>query len=277
MLIWRMIIDTHCHLQGTEFEADLQSVVSNAQNAGVGQAVLIGVDQANSARAFEVQAKFPQFFAVAAGVHPNEAKGFDPAAATWITDLAQSGKIVGIGETGLDFHYDYAPRNDQEKAFQFQIETAQASDLPLIIHCREAYPETLEVLRQHYPEKTQSGAGELPDSPGGVMHCYFGSLEQAHELIARGFVLGIGGSCTFKNAKELHEVIRKIPLKHLVLETDAPYMTPVPFRGKRNESAHLRYVVSRVAELKDVAPEVVVETTTSTALRLFRNKIGGER
>ena len=176
--------------------------------------------------------------------------------------LAARPKVVAIGEIGLDLHYDFATFAEQETALRAQLALARETELPIIVHCREAYPQALGILREE--------AAAVGSQPWGVMHCYFGTLEQARAFYDMGLLLGIGGSVTFRNAEQVREVVKAMPLESLVLETDAPYMAPVPYRGKRNEPAWLTLVVEKIAEVKGLAPEIVAHATTENAWRLFR-------
>jgi TatD DNase family protein len=268
------IIDTHSHLHGKDFEADLAELVTRAREAGIAKIALIGVDSDDTDRALEVARQNAGLFFVVAGLHPHEASKWNPQTRDRLVEQVATdrdpgeeagGLIRAIGEMGLDYHYDFAPRDAQRDAFIGQMEIARDADLPIVIHCREAYDDCLEILRDFY------GTGAPPDDPPrGVLHCYFGTLEQAQQAVELGFMLGVGGSCTFKKAEEVHRVVAEMPLNSLVMETDAPYMAPVPFRGKRNESSYLTYVAARIGELKNLEPREVVKATTANAKRLYR-------
>ena len=260
-----MIIDTHCHMHGKEFAADFDDVLARATDAGVGRIALIGCDLDDSRRALERAQGRGEFLAVV-GVHPH-------AASTWSAtvekalreELLPDPATVAVGEIGLDYHYDFSPQRDQHTALLAQLALANEFAKPIVVHCREAYEDILSLFRDFYRHVPPP-----PDGPRGVMHCYFGTPAQAGAFAELGFVLGIGGSVTFNKAEELRDVVRSMPLDTLVLETDAPYMAPVPHRGKRNEPAHLPLVVARIAELKGVEPEEVIASTTRTAKALFR-------
>jgi TatD DNase family protein len=260
-----MLIDSHAHLQDVEFREDFAGVLERAVASGVSRIVLIGEDTANSRNAIQMASPADILFATV-GVHPHHAGSWNRESCGEIEGMAhESDKVVAVGEVGIDYHYDFSPRNVQIDVFLQQMDIATRLSLPAVIHCREAYPEMLELLRNHVQTRTSVHAGR----PAGIMHCYFGSVSQAFDFIELGFLLGIGGAATFKKAEELHEVIRQVPLEHLVLETDAPYMAPVPHRGKRNEPAYLPLVAERVAELKDVSPNEVARSTTLNAARVF--------
>lgn len=263
------IIDTHSHLHGKEFHADIQEVLQRAEDAGAAQIALVGVDPDDTDRALTLATQFPGRFFVVAGLHPHESSKWNAGTRDRIRQQGAEHRAVirAVGEMGLDYHYDFAPREIQREAFIGQMEIARELGLPIVIHCREAYDDCMAILRDFY----KAGESTLSDGgPRGVLHCYFGSLEQAHEAVELGFLLGIGGSCTFKNAAEVHRVVTEIPLENLVLETDAPYMAPIPYRGKRNEPAYLVQVAERIADLKTAAREDVVRTTEANARRLYR-------
>ncbi|AXA35229.1 MAG: TatD family hydrolase [Candidatus Sumerlaea chitinivorans] len=257
-LLW----DTHAHLQDSEFADDFDEVLGRALVSGVQRIVLIGETIENSKLALG-RAQAHEALLATVGIHPHHAQEFCEQSLNALRDLVRaSKKVVGIGEIGLDYHYDFAPRDQQIRAFIAQFQLATELGLPVVIHCREAYSEMLEILPQD----------EAPSStpPRGVMHCFFGTQAQAEEFIRRGFLLGVGGAVTFKKTVKLQEIVRTVPLESLVLETDAPYMAPVPYRGKRNEPAYLRLVAERIAQLRAIPVEEVARTTTENALRLFR-------
>lgn len=272
-----LVIDTHSHLHGKDFAADLNAVLARAEAAGVAQIALVGVTPEDTDRALSTASENPGRFFVVAGLHPHESSDWNPATRSRIEEQAASapGLIRAVGEMGLDYHYDFAPRDLQRAAFTGQMEIARAAELPIVIHCREAYNDCMAMLREFYSSNPADNSRPSESDGGGspvkgVLHCYFGTLEQAHEAVDMGFMLGIGGSCTFKNAQEVHKVVQEIPLEHLVLETDAPYMAPVPYRGKRNESGYLKEVVDRIANLRGISREDVIRQTTRNAHRLYR-------
>lgn len=263
------LIDTHSHLHGSEFTEDRNTVFDRAAEVGVGKICLIGVDEEDCRHAVSLaNSRSNQLIAVV-GVHPNESSKWSQDSPLFISELIKENPevVVGIGETGLDYHYDFVSRDKQREAFVGHIELARRHSLPLVIHCREAYEDVLQILENEFPKLESDG-----DRIRGVMHCWFGSMDHAERTLDLGFVLGIGGASTFKNAKELHEVIKKVPTNRLVLETDAPYMAPVPYRGKRNESQYIPIIAERIAELKNISAVEVAEITTATALKLYNLK-----
>lgn len=258
------MIDTHAHMHGKEFTGDIDDVLARTASAGVERVVLIGVDVEDGRRALELARRYPGQISVVSGVHPHEANLWSADTRADLAQLLAEPEVVGLGEIGLDYHYDFSPREQQRDAFLAQLELSRELDKPVVIHCREAYVEVMQHLKDFYETP-----GTL-SSPRGVLHCYFGNADQAREAAELGYLLGIGGSCTFKKAQELHDVVRQVPLEQLVLETDAPYMTPVPFRGKRNESSYIPLIAARIAELKGVPVEDVIHQTTANAKRLYR-------
>lgn len=255
-----MLIDTHAHLHDREFTHDFVKVLERAAAAEVGGVVLIGEDLENSRTALEHarRAGLPVRMWATVGVHPHKASAWEQSR-DQLRELARSAGTVAIGEIGLDYHYDFSPRAAQDIAFHEQMALAREMNLPVVIHCREAYEDVLAICREIPLERR----------PAGVMHCYFGTPEQAGEFAALGYILGIGGSVTFQKAQSVHETVRQMPVESLVLETDAPYMAPVPHRGKRNEPAYLSLVLDRIARLKGIAPGDVAARTTENARRLF--------
>ncbi len=257
------IVDTHAHLHDREFENDFQDVLTRATQVGVARIVLIGEDVANSLAAVAKAKAHPDVCWASVGLHPHRAKDFAPGVVEELAGLATShSQVVAIGEIGLDFHYDFATPDEQLPAFRAQVELAHELKLPVVVHCREAYDVALAILKDY--------AARAPSAPWGVMHCFFGTLDQAKAFYDMGLLLGIGGSVTFKKAEGVHEVVREMPIEAMVLETDAPYMAPVPYRGKRNEPCYLPKVIQRIAELKNLSAEEVASATTRNARRLFR-------
>jgi TatD DNase family protein len=251
------IFETHCHLNNARFDEDRQAVTVRARTAGVTEFIEIGYDLESSRQAVALANPELGIYA-AVGIHPHDAIAWDANAEKEIRRLMTLPGVVAIGEIGLDFYRDLSPREAQYTAFAAQLELAGEVGLPVIIHTRESMSEALEVL--------------APYGRGGqqaVLHCWSGSVQQAEEAVALGFYLGIGGVLTYKNAGELLDVARAIPLERLLLETDCPYLPPTPYRGKRNEPAYLPLIAERVAELKDTPLATVVEVTRENARRLF--------
>jgi len=257
-----MLIDTHVHLDDPRYDPDRESVFQRAEEAGVGAFITIGCDLCSSTAAVELATKRPNVYATV-GVHPHEGKRIEPHWYEELRQLAQQPKVVAFGEIGLDYHYDHSPRDIQRQQFREQVTLAKSLHLPLVIHTREAQEDTMTILREEHAE-----------SIGGVFHCFSGDHWLAKEALDLGFYLSFSGIITFKNATLLREVIRTVPDDRILIETDAPYLTPIPFRGKRNESAYVKYVAEQIAALKypksPTGLSQISELTTNNAKRLFK-------
>lgn len=255
------LIDTHCHLDFPDYRRDYREVLQRARRAGVTAVVTVGIDLATSRQAVALAAagddENPAIHATV-GVHPNHVKELQDGDYRRLRELAADPEVVAYGEIGLDYVKEYSPAPLQRQHFAAQVELGRELGLPLIIHDREAHADTLAILRQ---------AGSLP--AGGVMHCFSGDAALAEEVLALGFYISIPGVVTFKNAEKLREAVAVVPLDRLLLETDGPFLAPVPFRGKRNEPAYLTHIADRVAAGKGVSPQEVASQTTANARRLF--------
>ena len=250
------IFDTHAHYDADQFASDREAVLTALPAAGVGLVVDPGCDVASSREAAALAERFDHVYA-AVGIHPEDCAGCTDADFDAIRELCRREKVVAVGEIGLDYYWKENPSRDfQEQVFRRQIELALELDLPVIIHDREAHGDSLRIVL---------------DYPGlrGVFHCFSGSPEMAQELLKRGWYLGFDGPITYKNAKRAPEVAAITPLDRIVIETDAPYMAPEPFRGKRNDSRLLPYVVEKLAEWKGVTPEEMTDITWQNGKRLF--------
>ena len=253
----KMFIDTHVHLNADQYEADLQDVINRALEAKVEKMVVIGFDRKTIERTMELIEQYDFVYGVI-GWHPVDAIDCTQEDLEWIEELAAHPKIVGIGETGLDYYWDKSPKDVQQALFRKQIQLAQKIDLPIIIHNRDATGDVVNILRE-----------ENAASVGGVMHCFSGSVETARECIAMNFMISLGGPVTFKNARLPKEVASDIPLEHLMIETDAPYLAPHPYRGKRNEPAFVPLVAEEIARLKGLTIEEIAQATTDNAKKFF--------
>lgn len=253
-----MIVDTHAHLDMEQFEGDLPEVLKRAEDSGVGYIITIGSDPKSSAQAAGIAQSHENVF-FSPGFHPHDVKSLKDEDYELLRALAQSPKAVAIGETGLDYHYDLSPRGVQREHFARQIELARELDKPVIVHSREAEEETIEIMK----------AAKAHEA-GGTMHCFAGGWETARLAMDMGFYISVGGTLTFKNSGALREVIEKVPIERILLETDCPYLAPVPLRGKRNEPSYLRYVVDTLAGLKGLSAEDVERITTFNAATLFK-------
>lgn len=252
-----MIVDSHCHLNHQQLRDDVTGAVERAAAASVEKMVVVGYDLPSSEEAVRLTTDHPAVFAAVA-IHPHDAKDYDSSSEARLIELAADPKVVAIGEIGLDYHYDLSPREEQFHAFRAQLALAKEMGLPVIIHCREAYTDVLDVLERE-------GGAEI----GGVMHCWAGTTEEANRTLALGFYLGFGGVITFKNAEEIRQIATASPLDSILLETDAPYLAPMPYRGKRNEPAYTRLVAEKLAEIRGISVGEVERVTTDNCRTLF--------
>lgn len=257
-----MFVDSHAHIDGEEFDADRDEVVARARAAGVGAILNVGTGDPQSGaleRAVKVAESYEGVYA-AAGVHPHDARLFDGAAASRLRDVIDSSaRVVAWGEIGLDYHYDNSPREVQREVFARQLQMAREAGLPVIIHSREADEDTLAILRAEW-----TGA-----SRGGVMHCFGGGPELAEGALALGLMISFAGTVTFKKAEPLREVARRVPLESLLVETDCPFLAPVPFRGRRNEPAFVVETARFLATLRGIETAEMKRLTSSNFARLF--------
>jgi TatD DNase family protein len=254
-----MLIDSHCHLHFTSFDVDRDQVLDRAKQAGITVIINPGINLEDSRAVIALAEKIPNLYA-AIGFHPNDAENFGQAALAELRTLAQHPKVVAIGEIGLDYYWDKAPRPTQRQVFEQQLLLATELNKPVIIHQREATADTMAVLRVWAAEA----------QPGLVLHSFSGDQAMADEAIALGFYLGITGPITFKNAQTLREVVAAVPLERLLVETDAPFLTPHPWRGQRNEPAYVKLVAERIAELHRLPLAQVAPILTKNTLTLFR-------
>ena len=252
-----MLIDTHCHLYLPEFEGDIDSAIQRAEKEGITKFFLPAIDSETDDRLIHLESRFPSKCYAMMGLHPTSVRQDFRAELARVNNWLQKRAFSAIGEIGLDFYWDRTFEFDQMVAFRQQIEWALEFNLPIVIHSRNALDECIEIVTTH-----QNG------SLRGIFHCFSGSLDQAKKIIDTGFYLGIGGVLTYKNSG-LAAVIGEVSLDHIVLETDAPYLAPVPFRGKRNESSYLKYVTEKLATLKSVSIDEIGRLTTANAENVF--------
>lgn len=257
------VIDSHCHIDGEQFDADRDEVVQRAKDAGVKAMLNVGTGDPHSddfRRAVETAQKYENVFA-SVGVHPHDAKLYDDTAEDHLIELVNSSKkVIAWGEIGLDFYYDHSPRDVQISVFRRQMKKAKELGLPIIIHSRDANDETVEILTQEC-----SGC----DFPGGIMHCFGGTPEMAESLLQLGFLISFAGNVTFKKADNLRDAARVVPLDRLLVETDCPFLTPVPLRGKRNEPSFVVHTAQFLAAFYGIAVENLAEQTTQNFLGFF--------
>ena len=247
-----MLIDTHCHLF-SEYYEDMDKVIERAINAGVGMIIVNGIDRKSNEEVLRLVSKYDIVYG-ALGIHPEDIDNYCEEDFKFIEEHINDDKILAVGEIGLDYHYDI-DRDKQKEIFRRQLEIAKKYNKPVIIHSRDSIQETYNILKEYNVK--------------GIMHCYSGSVEMAKEFTKLGFYLGIGGIVTFKNAVKLVEVIKNIGLEYIVLETDSPYLSPEPYRGKQNEPAYVENVLKKICEIRDMDYSEVVDITTKNVFRLF--------
>lgn len=252
-----MLIDSHAHLDGKEFDHDRKEVLEYAFESGIEKIINIGFDFPSSQRSIALAEEYEQVYA-AVGFHPHDAKEAKEGYLQSLQRLAAHPKVVAIGEIGLDYYYNHSDPEVQRKVFVEQIGLARELKMPVIIHNRDAHGDTLEILQR-----------ERGGENGGVLHCFSGSWEMAKTCMDLGFYISLAGPVTFKNARKAIEVAVNMPLSRLLVETDCPYLTPEPYRGKRNEPAYVRFVAERIAELKGVSLEELAAATKRNTEELF--------
>ncbi len=255
-----MIFETHAHYDDEAFDADREELLNSMEEHGIGAVINVSANLESLDRTRELMERYP-FIYGAVGLHPDEIGDMSETVLEKIRTLCRLEKTVAVGEIGLDYYWDKEDHETQRVWFERQLELARQEKLPVIIHSRDAAADTLQVMKS-------CRAGEI----GGVLHCFSYSKEMAAEYLNMGLYLGIGGVLTFKNARKLREVVAYAPMDRLLLETDSPYLAPVPFRGKRNSSLNLPLVVQQIAEIKGLSPEDVTGITEENAVRLFLNK-----
>ena len=254
-----MIFETHAHYDDESFDEDREQLLCSLPEQGIGRVINVGASIETTKTTLALAAKY-DFIYAAVGVHPSDIDGLNEETYAWLKQQAALPKTVAIGEIGLDYYWDKEPEVQKAQRYWFkrQLELARETKLPVIIHSRDAAADTMEVMREAHAE-------EIP----GVIHCYSYSKEMAQEFIRMGYYIGVGGVVTFKNAKKLKETVESIPLDRILLETDCPYMAPEPYRGTRNDSSNIPYVIAKIAELKGITAEEVEHVTEQNARKLF--------
>jgi TatD DNase family protein len=252
-----VFIDTHAHLNAKEFDEDREEVIARARENGVSTIVNIGFNAETIPTCLELAERYEFIYAVV-GWHPQDAKDMTDEHLEWLEELSRHPKVVGLGEMGLDYYWDTSPKDVQAEVFRKQIRLARKLQMPIVIHNRDAHQDIITILKE---EK----AAEV----GGIMHCFSGSWETAKLALDMNFHISFGGPLTFKNAKQPKEVAAKVPLDRLLIETDCPYLTPHPFRGKRNETGYVRYVCEEMANIRGLSYEEMAAITSDNARRLF--------
>lgn len=251
-----MIFDTHAHYDDAQFDEDREELLNSMQEQGVGVIVNVSATYDSCESVVDMVQKYPFMYA-AVGIHPDEVGSLTEERFARMEELFQRDKVVAVGEIGLDYYWDNESHDIQKKWFVRQLDLARRLSLPVLIHSREAAADTMEVMK------------EQAKGLKGIIHCYSYSREMAREYVKMGFHIGVGGVVTFKNARKLKETVEEIPLTSIVLETDCPYLAPVPYRGKRNQSGYIRYVAEAVAEIKGVSFEEVVARTRENAREVY--------
>jgi TatD DNase family protein len=253
-----VLIDSHCHLDFPDFGPEVEEVVARAHQAGVGLMVTISTKVSEFDKVRAVAERFPHVFCTV-GIHPHEAASEPETDTATLVEMAKHPKVVGIGETGLDYYYEHSPREAQRRNFRAHIAAARETGLPLIVHTRDADEDTAEILAD------ETGKGAFP----GLLHCFSSSAQLAEKALELGLYISLSGILTFKNAVDLRDTAAKVPMDRLLVETDAPYLAPVPKRGKRNEPSFVVHTAAKLAEVKGVSAEELAETTTANFLKLF--------
>ncbi len=253
-----MLIDTHAHLNAQEFDEDRDEVIARARENGVSTIINIGFNRETIPTCLELAEKYEFIYAVV-GWHPQDAKDMTDSDLEWLEELSRHPKVIGLGEMGLDYYWDTSPRDVQAEVFRKQIRLARKLQMPIVIHNRDAHQDIIDILREEKAEEV-----------GGIMHCFSGSWETAKMALDMNFYISFGGPLTFKNAKKPKEVAVQVPLDRLLVETDCPYLTPHPFRGKRNETGYVRYVAEEMANLHGLSYEEMARITSDNAKRLFK-------
>lgn len=257
-----MIFETHAHYDDPAFDRDRDRLIALLKDEGVAPIVNIGASIESTKSTVELAHRYDHVYA-AIGVHPSDCGDLTENDIEWLKDLSSDEKVVAIGEIGLDYHYDEPDREIQKKWFIRQLELARETSLPIVVHSRDAAQDTYEIIKDFRGLR-------------GVIHCFSYSAELAREYVKMGYYIGVGGVVTFKNGRKLHEVVKEIPLESIVVETDAPYLSPEPYRGRRNSSAFIPYIIERIADLKNVSYETVERALYDNAVDLYKVRADGQ-
>lgn len=250
-----MYFESHAHYDDGRFKNDREEILNLLPSCGIDYVINVGCDMKSSRESIKMAEKYDYIYA-AVGVHPHDAENMKESDLDEIRQMSNHKKVVAIGEIGLDFYYDNSPRDVQRYWFKRQLEIVKELNKPVIIHSRDASQETFDIIKESGVKK-------------GVIHCYSGSAQMAMDYVKMGFYIGVGGVVTFSNAKKLVEVVEAIQLEQILIETDSPYLSPIPNRGKRNDSRNLQFVVKKIAKIKDIGPEKVANITKLNAKQLF--------
>lgn len=255
----KQMIDSHAHLDEERFDEDRDELIKSLKENAISYVINPSSDMETSRRVVKLSNRYNNIFA-AVGIHPHDAEGFKEEDLDELRELSKDEKVVAIGEIGLDYYYDNSPREIQKDVFRKQLELSHELDLPVIIHTRDAMGDTYDILK------------EFEGRVRGVMHCYTGSIEMAEKFMKLGFYISIAGPVTFKNAVNVREMAKQIPLERLLIETDSPYLAPVPNRGKRNDPTNVRYVADMLANLKEIQIDKIIEHSRENTVKLFSLK-----
>lgn len=255
----KQMIDSHAHLDEERFDEDRDELIKSLKENAISYVINPSSDMETSRRVVKLSNRYDNIFA-AVGIHPHDAEGFKEEDLDELRELSKDERVVAIGEIGLDYYYDNSPREIQKEVFKKQLELAYELDLPVIIHTRDAMGDTYDILK------------EFEGRVRGVMHCYTGSIEMAEKFMKLGFYISIAGPVTFKNAVNVREMAKQIPLERLLIETDSPYLAPVPNRGKRNDPTNVRYVADMLANLKEIQIDKIIEHSRENTVKLFSLK-----
>lgn len=253
------LFDTHSHLNLKHYDEDREIIIEKIFSSGVEKLIIPSIDEETIKTSLTLSEKYSEKIYSALGYHPQDASKWDKKSYELIKNSAKNKSVVAIGEIGLDYYWDTTPKEIQHQVFKEQINLALELNLPMIIHTRESLDDTMKILKEKKAQKV-----------GGVFHCFSGDIEFAKEAIEIGFYISFAGNITFKNAGALREIAKEVDLKHILIETDSPYLTPMPDRGKRNDSSYVKYVAEKIAELKNISVEEVANTTYQNALNLFK-------
>jgi TatD DNase family protein len=256
-----MLFETHAHYDDSRYDEDREEVLEKAREAGVSHIINISSDRESIIKTLSLAEKH-EFIYASIGLHPSCCEGLDEQEIAEMSKQAENPKVVAVGEIGLDYHYEEPPREIQRQCFRMQLEMAKSLKLPVLIHDRDAHEDVISIVRQH-------NAGEY----GGAFHAFSGSVEMAREVLNMGFYISVGGVVTFKNARKLVDVVKYVPLDRLLIETDCPYLAPDPYRGQRNDSSLLKYIVQKISEIKNIDFDDVSCISFNNAMELFN--IGG--
>lgn len=253
-----MLIDTHAHIDMEDFDADFEDMLKRAKDNGIEKIIIPAVEPTTFDRVIKIAEKYDNIYG-SVGVHPSEAQTFSEDVYYRMHEIAQNPKVAAIGEIGLDYYWDKSFVQLQKEVFERQIELAKKVQKPIIVHDRDAHLDTIEILKKTNARET-----------GVIMHCFSGSADFAKECVKEGFYIALGGVVTFKNAKKMKEVAKIVPIDKLLVETDSPYLTPEPYRGKRNEPAYVRFAAEEIAKLREMPFEELAQATTTNAVKIFK-------